>query len=166
MEHPFWRACLDHLCAIEVPEHRKSLKHKDKRLVYINPNEPKDWFLKQGANKRANLAFQFLQERINFCIKSSHQFKIVYAKGEVPDNRTGETSSSRRHDPDNFNLRVAIAAELMWPLLVDEYTIVEKQNCSLVIATTILHELAVCFLFIPSISCRTLLLIHILTVLR
>lgn len=57
---------------------------------------------------------------------------------------TGETQPYHRNDAVNFRLEVAIAAEIMWPLLVPQYTIVEKQNCSLVIATVILHELAVC----------------------
>ncbi|KAJ4405927.1 hypothetical protein N0V85_004594, partial [Neurospora sp. IMI 360204] len=140
MDHPFWRACLDSLCGIEVPPHRKSKKHKDKRLIYIDPNEPKDWFAKQGSHMRASLALEYIQERIGFSIKSSHQFTLAYKWGG--DELFGETQPFHRRDAVNFRLEVAIAAEMMWPLLVPEYTIVEKQNCSLVIATVILHELA------------------------
>ncbi|KAK1780188.1 hypothetical protein QBC45DRAFT_113785 [Copromyces sp. CBS 386.78] len=142
MNHPFWRACLDYLCAIEVPEQRKSETHKDKKLIYIDPDEPKDFFRKLGADTRARLALEYIQERIWFSIKSSHQFRVVCKGKGNPDDTTGETVPSHRHNPVNFRLEVVIAAEIMWPLLVPEYNIVEKQNCSLVIATTILHELA------------------------
>ncbi|KAK3502410.1 hypothetical protein B0T13DRAFT_534090 [Neurospora crassa] len=140
MDHPFWRACLDSLCGIEVPPHRKSKKHKDKKLIYIDPNEPKDWFAKQGTHMRANLALSYIQERISLSIKSNRQF--VAGQGPGRDDMTGETQPYHRNDAVNFRLEVAIAAEIMWPLLVPQYTIVEKQNCSLVIATVILHELA------------------------
>lgn len=144
MNHPFWRACLDYLCAIEIPEHRKSENHQDKKLIYIDPDEPKDFFRKLGASTRARLALEYLQERIWFSIKSSHHFNVVCTGKRNPDDTTGETVPFHRHNPVNFRLEVVIAAEIMWPLLVPEYNIVEKQNCSLVIGTTILHELAVC----------------------
>ncbi|CCC09136.1 unnamed protein product [Sordaria macrospora k-hell] len=142
MNHPFWRACLDYLCAIEIPEHRKSENHQDKKLIYIDPDEPKDFFRKLGASTRARLALEYLQERIWFSIKSSHHFNVVCTGKRNPDDTTGETVPFHRHNPVNFRLEVVIAAEIMWPLLVPEYNIVEKQNCSLVIGTTILHELA------------------------
>ncbi|KAK3956607.1 hypothetical protein QBC32DRAFT_386661 [Pseudoneurospora amorphoporcata] len=108
-----------------------------------DPDEPKDFFRKLGADTRARLTLEYIQERIWFSIKSSHQFRVVCKGKGNPDDTSGETVPSYRHNPVNFRLEVVIAAEIMWPLLVPEYNIVEKQNCSLVIATTILHELAV-----------------------
>lgn len=145
MNHPFWRACLDYLCAVDIPEHRKSENHQDKQLIYIDPSEPKDFFRKLGAESRQKSAFEYLQERVWFNIKSSYDFNIVCKGTKNGGDTSAETVPFYRHDPVNFRLEVVIAAEIMWPLLVPEYTIVEKQNCSLVIATTILHELAVCY---------------------
>lgn len=53
-----------------------------------------------------------------------------------------------------FKMRLAIAAELIWQLLVDEYSPAEKASVSLNIAVTMLHELAVSGrLFLSPLDC-------------
>ncbi|KAI0595685.1 hypothetical protein F4775DRAFT_604505 [Biscogniauxia sp. FL1348] len=39
-------------------------------------------------------------------------------------------------------ITITISAELLWPLLVDEYSQSEKMTCSFIVASTILHELS------------------------
>lgn len=42
-----------------------------------------------------------------------------------------------------FKIRINIAANIMWPLLVDEFSTAEKAATTLAIAGTMLHELSV-----------------------
>lgn len=42
-----------------------------------------------------------------------------------------------------FKIQIWIAAEYLWPLLADEYSTAENAACSMYIAATMLHELAV-----------------------
>ena len=41
-------------------------------------------------------------------------------------------------------ISIKLAAELIWPLLVDQYSATEKMACSFEIANTLIHEFAVC----------------------
>lgn len=58
------------------------------------------------------------------------------------------------NDPSGFSYRLCISVNLIWPLLVDEYTEGEKVGHRVKIAMVILHELAVCVsLTLVSFSC-------------
>lgn len=52
----------------------------------------------------------------------------------------------------DFSYRLCLSANLIWPLLVDQYTESEKIGYRVKIAMVILHELAVCASSTP-ISC-------------
>lgn len=51
---------------------------------------------------------------------------------------------STQHDRSKGKIRIRLAADLVWPLLVPQYSASEKMTCSFLVATTLLHELAVC----------------------
>lgn len=58
----------------------------------------------------------------------------------------GTTAVERTEKPPgqpSFKIKVYIAAELVWPLLADEYSTAEKASSSMFVAATMLHELAV-----------------------
>lgn len=48
-----------------------------------------------------------------------------------------------------FSYRLCLSVNLIWPLLVDQYTESEKIGYRVKIAMVILHELAVCGCFTP-----------------
>lgn len=58
-----------------------------------------------------------------------------------------------------FKIKVYIAAELVWPLLADEYSTAEKASSSMFVAVTMLHELAVS-LGSPLFSIYTMTTVH------
>lgn len=58
-----------------------------------------------------------------------------------------------------FKIEVYIAAEVVWPLLVDEYSTAEKASASMFVAATMLHELAVS-LGSPRLPSSTIINIH------
>ncbi|KAI1109597.1 hypothetical protein F5Y14DRAFT_22427 [Nemania sp. NC0429] len=71
-----------------------------------------------------SLANQILDERIDEDTHNSFGF------------------GSTQHDRTKGKIRIRLAAELVWPLLVPQYSASEKMTCSFLIATTLLHELA------------------------
>lgn len=46
-------------------------------------------------------------------------------------------------DPRSCGIDIELAVEIMWPLLVPGFTAKEKAACTLMVATTLLHEIAV-----------------------
>jgi hypothetical protein len=55
----------------------------------------------------------------------------------------GLTDNSSWDDPSAAGIDIFIGAEMVWPLLIPELTPKEKASCTMMIAVTMLHELAV-----------------------
>ncbi|KAJ4406956.1 hypothetical protein N0V82_010023 [Gnomoniopsis sp. IMI 355080] len=61
------------------------------------------------------------------------------------DSAYGATFVHRVEDPSSqtpFKIKIHIAAELIWPLLADEYSMAEKASTTMYIAVTMLHEIS------------------------
>lgn len=55
-----------------------------------------------------------------------------------------ELGQDASNPPDRpFFIKISIAVDYIWPLLIDEYTQAEKAVCTFTLASTILHELTV-----------------------
>lgn len=57
----------------------------------------------------------------------------------------GSTTVVEECEDPPFKIRIEIAADYIWQLLVDEYSGAEKASATFVVAATMLHELAVSF---------------------
>lgn len=88
---------------------------------------------------------EILKQTIEWNIKS--EYRVSPAEGNtarslgLTDIERYEESGGPGEHP--FGITINIAANLMWPLLVDEYSPAEKASATLNIAGTMLHELAV-----------------------
>lgn len=69
--------------------------------------------------------------------------------GQTGCERLGPGSGDRRP----FKIRIDVAADLMWPLLVDEYSPAEKAAATTYVAVTMLHEISVSWSGVPR-RCR------------
>ena len=76
----------------------------------------------------------FLRERLRLCIRSCRDCKVYEDKGADHGTTTKMMDGT---------IRIKIAAEYLWPMLVPVYTAAEKASCTFGIANTILHELTV-----------------------
>ncbi|KAI0467666.1 hypothetical protein F4859DRAFT_525094 [Xylaria cf. heliscus] len=69
----------------------------------------------------------------------------------------GSCATHRRYGPpgvvppSDVLIKVRLAADVVWPLLVPQYSKSEKMACSFTVASTLLHEFAVCISFSPVI---------------
>ncbi|KAK0717938.1 hypothetical protein B0T26DRAFT_309272 [Lasiosphaeria miniovina] len=95
----------------------------------------------------------FLNDRLSICIRSGHRmsddmpeynFKHIY----------GQASTRLPSDATKAYIRIQIAAEALWPLLVPVFNQAEKVACCLMLASTILHELAHAAHFAGGLLCR------------
>lgn len=92
-----------------------------------------------------DLNYPQLQERLELELSSA------YLSGD-DDDISGKKNPvwGSTHTPDlrivprmDAKIRIELASEMLWPLLVPAYTVAEKATTSLMIASTLLHELAV-----------------------
>ena len=86
---------------------------------------------------------EILKECLQFEINA--KYTDVGGESAPSDHAMGWTIG----DPDDsapnrpFNVRISLAADFMWPLLIEEYSAAEKAACSFELASTIVHELSV-----------------------
>lgn len=129
----------------QVPHNRKPLGALPQKLVSIwehvkCPALHAEARVLEDAGFDSNRAVaQFLQDRLELGIASSY----ASPSGEKSDPFWGMTTIVNEKDPQMLTLQVHITAEALWPLLVPSYTQAEKASVSLMLASTIVHELAV-----------------------
>ncbi|KAF5533762.1 hypothetical protein FMEXI_11647 [Fusarium mexicanum] len=124
---------------------------RDKKIRFVPDLDPGDpsrlngakAVIDSGINPRA-ATWQALLQTI----------KIELASGFISDGKQRRDHSAGNTDswitqPFAYNLRVAIDCELVWPLINDAYSSSEKLKASLVLATTIAHEMMHAFVRIP-----------------
>ncbi|KAF5987780.1 hypothetical protein FCOIX_834 [Fusarium coicis] len=114
----------------------------------LNPNDPSRLngakaVIDSGINPRA-ATWQALLQTI----------QIELASGFICDGKQQRHHSAGNTDswityPWKYNLRVAIDCELVWPLINEAYSSSEKLKASLILATTIAHEMMHAFARIP-----------------
>lgn len=84
---------------------------------------------------------RFLKQRLRLCFTS---VAVDWKKGApVKTIHWGSCSHHEENDPSSVGIQLNIGAEIAFPLLVPDYTDKEKACCSMMLAGTILHELAV-----------------------
>lgn len=90
-------------------------------------------------------ACEILKRTVEWEIKS--QWRIISPNEKSPAARSyGSTFVVRTKEGSSeppFKIRICIGAELMWPLLADEYSSAEKAATTLFVAGTMLHEISV-----------------------
>jgi len=99
--------------------------------------------LKASGWDAAAAAAQFLEERLELAIASAFHFSkdSKRATGHGSWGLTFDTG--RWQEPATNRIRIEIASEIIWPLLVPVYTTAEKASASTMLATVLCHELAV-----------------------
>lgn len=86
-------------------------------------------------------AADFLKQRLKLQFFSSNS---MWQKGKPMDRVVwGLTESWGRNDPMGAGINISIGAEMVWPLLIPEFTHKEKASCTMMIAATVIHEMAV-----------------------
>ena len=94
----------------------------------------------------AAAAAQFLEERLELSIASAFHFSKD-SRNNTGHGSWGLTFDTREwQEPATNKIRIEIASEIIWPLLVPVYTTAEKASTSMMLATVLCHELAVCSL--------------------
>jgi hypothetical protein len=89
----------------------------------------------------AAAAANFLKDRLSFQIFSSNS---TWQKGQLMDEIIwGLTETFGQRDPMGAGITISIGAEMVWPLLIPEFTPAEKASCTMMIVATMLHEFAV-----------------------
>lgn len=143
--HPFWMAILNMMNRKPVNPSRYPLHgHTNLSLVSIweqlkNPhlhNEAK--VLEDAGYDHCRAVALFLKDRLELGFASSYR-----KTPGMPTNFWGVTHGNNQNDPSMVTIQIEIAAEMIWPLLVPSYTQAEKGSVSLMLASTLLHELAV-----------------------
>ncbi|KAK1831863.1 hypothetical protein QBC39DRAFT_350345 [Podospora conica] len=83
-------------------------------------------------------AAEFLQDHLSLELTSA-----LFDSG-LCDGAWGITwnESAGSSDPADATIKIELASEMIWPLLVPSYTVAEKATTSAMIASTLLHELA------------------------
>lgn len=149
MKHPFLDAILNIYALRPVPgssdsrtkEQRDSVNDADLISVWLGTIDPRNMF--PAARELYDLNFdakgeaaKILDRHLELGFmgqnKTSQASSMLYLKGL--------TSSFR--SIDNRKIRVTLFADMVWPLLVPEYTQAEKAASSCAIVATLLHELA------------------------
>jgi len=150
MNHPYWHSILDIFCYQQVDPNRDPRPLVDKTDLFsvfdrFEPGAPpilgqqRDNFERRGFDSAApaRVAAQFLAERLDLIITSC---------GLEKNEKTTWGVTYAPHDREVHDMRITmeINAEIIWPLLVPQYTAAEKAMCSFMLGATLLHELAVC----------------------
>jgi hypothetical protein len=156
--HPFWLAVLDPKSHMKIDLNRIPLGPGARReggpwvsiTTCYDPALPVP--TKSPASKHTITIDQYnfdlpravaalLQERVTW------EFTTIYEswkKGTYTDHLVwGSASTQHLWDPSAACIRIQVAAEMAWPLLVQDYTPREKASCTLMLVSTMLHELSV-----------------------
>jgi hypothetical protein len=91
----------------------------------------------------AQVALSFLMERLRLQLFSSN---AEWRKGETfagDHVYWGLTEAYGMEDPEGAGVLVSLGAEMLWPLLVSDFTPKEKASCVMMAASSMLHELGV-----------------------
>ncbi|KAL1835175.1 hypothetical protein VTK73DRAFT_6112 [Phialemonium thermophilum] len=147
INHPFWLAALDVMSRVPVDPSRNRYGAVGDPMVAIwrdlaQPTLPNEraFFQSIGFDAR-RAAAHFLQERLVLDIACS--FRDPFSK--APSSHWGMTGYEHYEDPRRRTVAVHISADMLWPLLVPTFTQAEKASVSLMVASTLLHELSVGF---------------------
>ncbi|KAF5620473.1 hypothetical protein F52700_11201 [Fusarium sp. NRRL 52700] len=124
---------------------------RDKKIRFVPDLDPDDpsrlggakAVIDSGINPRA-ATWQVLLRTIKIELASGF---VSHGK-QQRDHAAGNTDSWITY-PFAYNLRVAIDCELVWPLINDTYSSSEKLKASLILATTIAHEMMHAFTRTP-----------------
>lgn len=142
-DHPAWRAITSVLSRRPIRTDRNPFGASGSRLVSIwehlmVPELPAEAKKLEDAGFDINEAVaSFLEERLELTIASA------YSQPADTDTFWGITQFVNWDNHTTMSIRVAICAEMLWPLLVPTYNDAEKGAASLMVASTIIHELAV-----------------------
>lgn len=84
---------------------------------------------------------RFLKQRLRLCFAS---VAVDWKKGApVGTVHWGSCCPVEEDDPSSVGIQINIGAEIVWPLLAPDFTDKEKACCSMMLVSTVLHELAV-----------------------
>lgn len=148
---PFWTALKDLRTRSAIPEENDPRPVEDRRthrLIRVRlldealeDDAAQDWpilyqLAEQGLDYEAAVDF-VLQKKLQMEIVSGHMSDGKYGE----DFRYGATAASL--EGENSAIRCCLSAELLWPLLVPNFSSSEKLAVSFFIAATLLHELMV-----------------------
>lgn len=149
--HPYWTALLDAKSRRRIDPsllpHCKADKAKTSWISFTTDfdSSPKPMIdtaqLDRLGYDLPEAVGEFLHERLELDIFSSTK---TWEKGTALDAITwGETGAHSEQSSVDATISISIGAEMMWPLLNPEFTYQEKASVNMMIAATMLHELAV-----------------------
>ncbi|KAB5576207.1 hypothetical protein GE09DRAFT_618554 [Coniochaeta sp. 2T2.1] len=144
-DHPYWLALLD----------AKSRKPLDPERIRAPNGFQSDWLYfttsanagsehirtleSLGYNLTAAVA-EFMKHRLWIDIGSSSP---KWKKGTPIDSRTwGWQQRVWVEDPGSAGMHINVSADALYPLLLSDISLKEKASCTMVLAATLLHELA------------------------
>ncbi|KAK3361155.1 hypothetical protein B0T24DRAFT_599504 [Lasiosphaeria ovina] len=162
--HPFWRAVLDIYSRrpITMPgrDGRDPAKRQaDGPLMQLKTDfdpatlGPDAMAAKNGGYDSVTSVKGFLNDRLTICIRSGHRMNDDRPEYNIK-HTYGQAVKKLSSDAAKAHIRIQIAAEALWPLLVPVFNQAEKAACCLMLASTILHELAHAAHFASGLLCR------------
>lgn len=143
--HPFWLSILNIFNRDEIDSSRNPLGTTGSMLVSVwehlktpaLPAEAK--ILRDAGFDFSRAVAELMLDRVELTIGSGYRGSI----GGRPQSSWGVTQILNEGDAALSTIHIEICAEMIWPLLVPTFTQAEKACVSLMVASTILHELAV-----------------------
>ncbi|KAF4454675.1 hypothetical protein F53441_2753 [Fusarium austroafricanum] len=125
-------------------------QHRDKKIQFkrtINPMDPRRIFGAKDVEDCIDVhkaSWDALLQIFEIELSSGFNFKGYQQR----DHNVGNTSNWSVYRPGD-KVRVKIDAELVWPLIVDKYSKSEKLKASVILATTLAHEMMHAFAGVP-----------------
>lgn len=127
---------------------RRGVRQQEHFALWLGGYDESNWFpeirrLRAAGFDSVKYACEVLKRTIQWEIRSKY---------DGPDGDKGPEGKSelgftmlvpQLSTTEPFKIRIGLAAEGIWPLLVQDYSTAEKAACSFTLAATMLHELTV-----------------------
>ncbi|KAI3393511.1 hypothetical protein diail_4188 [Diaporthe ilicicola] len=129
-----------------LPEHfAADVTRKDYYAVYVD-EDPDEWFPEVARLKELGFnSVRWVCEILRRCLvwEFNSKYTNVYGTSQPYDHQMAFTVIDGHHPEPNrpFVIRISLSADIIWPLLIEEYSQAEKAACSFTLAATIVHEL-------------------------
>lgn len=146
--HPAWLASLNPYHLRPVPSHLDPRTEEDRALseiptlvsIWKELDESKMYpdakILMQNGFDILKASAAVLKDRIIWSFASSFR-----EDGKIL--RDQQWSGLTHHPNEEGQIKIFVSCELIWPLLVPDYTLSEKASCAYLLAVSMLHELSV-----------------------
>lgn len=123
------------------------VSRRDYFAAYID-EDPDEWFPEQVRLKEIGFnSVRWVCEILRRCLVWEFNSKYTNVNGtsQIFDHQMAFTAiDGTRPEPNRpFIIRISISADMLWPLLIEEYSEAEKAACNFTLAATIVHELIV-----------------------